>query len=81
MHLYSLRLFDDYVLYDGHDSVALQFVDVASCHLEVVDECRVLERFALHQVHSDIGQRRVANIIDRKRFPLDCTKLTIGDRQ
>lgn len=61
--------------------MALHFPDDASDHSQVGDECRILERFALHPVHGNVGQRRVADVIDRKRFSLDRAERTVGDRQ
>lgn len=81
LSLYSLGLFDDYALHDGYDSVALHFPDYASDHSQTGDQRRILERFALHSVHGDVGQRRVADGVDWKRFPLDRTERTVGDRQ
>jgi len=61
--------------------VALHFPDDASGHSQIGDQCRILERFALHPIHGNVGQRRVADFIDRKRFPLDRAERTVGDRQ
>jgi len=81
LSLYSLGLFDDYALHGGHDGVALHFPDDASDHSQVGDQRRTLERFALHPVHGNVGQHRVADFIDRKSFRLDRTESTVGDRQ
>jgi len=60
--------------------MALHFPDDASDHSQIGDQCRILERFALHPVYGNVGQRRISDVIDWKRFPLDRAELTIGDR-
>lgn len=68
-------------MYAGHDGVRFHLSDATSDHSQVVDYQRALERFSLHSVDGNVGQRHVYHGVNRKSMSLDCTERAVGDRQ